>query len=251
MLAHLFGQRRTWSDVPNVLARVRPARGCGLVRVMDTCREIVDVVARRLIPSATDLVPDGAVCSSVGLLHKAAALLVWLLSMSPSLAASYVLSVSARQLCGPSESAGEASTVFRLLRWWQEVQVAALVDCAAVDCNHKVRVRADDFLMRSLVADFVSLQNAKGLPVPTEMVIQTYLRLWLHRVCPPRLQDRLVKLTYHYNTRRRFAVNFRAEWMLQHSTIQVARDLGHAEIGKRVSYASSIELRLGVVSVGP
>ena len=218
---------------------------------MDTARVIVDVVARRLIRSATDQIQDGAVCPSLGLVHKAAALLVWLLSKLPSLASSYVLSVSARQLCRPSESTDDVSTVFRLLRWWQDVQVASLVDCAAADLNHKVRVRADDFLMRSLVAEFVSLQNAKGLSVPTEMVIQTYLRLWLHRICPPRLQGRLVKLTYHYNTRRRFAVNFRAEWMLQHSTIQVARDLDHTEIGKRVSYTSLFVLRLGVVCAAP
>ena len=202
--------------------------------IMDTTSGIVDVIVQRLIGSCAHRSRDHDMTLSLGLYNQAAAVLVWLLSKSPGLASSYVLSVSARQRFSNSGSSDDVSIVLRLLSWWQDHNVAVLIDGAASDLNHKVRVRADDFLMRSLVAEYVSLQNVKGLSVPTDMVIQTYLRLWLYRPCPERLQGRLVQLTHHYNTRRRFAAKFRAEWMLQHSTIQVARDLDQAEIANRV-----------------
>ena len=177
----------------------------------------------------------GSQACPVGVAHRTVAVLVWLLSKSETWAASYLLSVSRGDPSRVSAFSDATSLALHLLSWLGESAIALAVDRACDDFNDGFRIRADDFLMRSLVAEFVSAQNIKGIAVPTAVVIETYLRLWLHRPCPPRLQDGLVKLTYHFNTRRKFGVNFRSEWMLQHSTIQAGRVYDHGEIAERVT----------------
>ncbi len=49
-----------------------------------------------------------------------------------------------------------------------------------------------------------------------------------------------MKLTHHRNSRRKFGVLLRAEWMLQFSVIKTARDLEFEEIRARALSVNTI-----------
>jgi hypothetical protein len=114
----------------------------------------------------------------------------------------------------------QSETLFSWFRLFAEDVLQALGDI-----ENRSRIRADEFLVRSLVAEFISEQNRKGLTVPTDTAIEMYLQYWTHRPCSLRVQESLMKLTHHRNTRRKFGQVIRAEWMLQFSVIKSARDL--------------------------
>ena len=149
--------------------------------------------------------------------------LVWLLSKSLHLTDAYLRSRSHMDLCHLAEDQSndaQSETLFSWFRLFAEDVLQALGDI-----ENRSRIRADEFLVRSLVAEFISEQNKKGLTVPTDTAIEMYLQYWTHRPCSLRVQESLMKPTHHRNTRRKFGQVIRAEWMLQFSVIKSARDL--------------------------
>jgi hypothetical protein len=164
--------------------------------------------------------------------------LVWLLSKSLPLTDAYLRSSSS---CPRFDLAGDQSQeteTLQLSRW-----LLTYADCvlhALASVEDTFRIRADEFLVRSLVAEFISDQNSKGLTVPTDTAIEMYLRFWSHRPSALRVQENLMKLTHHRNTRRKFGVLLRSEWMLQFSVIKTARDLEFEEIRARALSVNTI-----------
>jgi hypothetical protein len=159
------------------------------------------------------------------------AVLVWLLSKSLNLTDAYLRSWSTSSRPHLAEEQTQETLTLQLSSW-----LLAYPDCvlhALGNEDDMFRIRADEFLVRSLVAEFISEQNRKGLTVPTDTAIEMYLRFWAHRPSSLQVQERLKKLTYHRNSRRKFGVLLRAEWMLQFSVIKAARDLEFAEIRAR------------------
>jgi hypothetical protein len=157
--------------------------------------------------------------------------LVWLLSKSLPLTDAYLRSSSSCPRLHLAEGESQETETLQLSRW-----LLAYADCvlhALANVEDAFRIRADEFLVRSLVAEFISEQNSKGLTVPTDTAIEMYLRFWAHRPSSLRVQENLRKLTHHRNSRRKFGVLLRAEWMLQFSVIKTARDLEFDEIRAR------------------
>jgi hypothetical protein len=157
--------------------------------------------------------------------------LVWLLSKSLPLTEAYLRSWSSCPRVHLAEGESQDTQTLQLSCWL--LTYADRVLHALTHVKDAYRIRADEFLVRSLVAEFVSEQNSKGLTVPTDTAIEMYLRFWSHRPSSLRVQENLRKLTHHRNTRRKFGVLLRAEWMLQFSVIKVARDLEFDEIRSR------------------
>ncbi len=149
--------------------------------------------------------------------------LVWLLSKSLHLTDAYLRSRSHMDLGHFAEVQSNDDESETLFSWFRLIAEDVLQ--ALGDIENRSRIRADEFLVRSLVAEFISEQNKRGLTVPTDTAIEMFLRYWTHRPCSLRVQASLMKLTYHRNTGRKFGQVIRAEWMLQFSVIKSARDL--------------------------
>ena len=171
--------------------------------------------------------------------------LVWLLSKSLHLTGAYFRSCSSYPRSYLAEEQSHETLILQLFSWLLTYPECVLHALGNVD--DVFRIRADEFLVRSLVAEFISEQNSKGLTVPTDTAIEMYLRFWAHRPSSLQVQDNLMMLTHPRNTRRKFGELLRSQWMLQFSVIKSASNLDFDEIRSRAIRAKPKSHKVGAM----
>lgn len=152
--------------------------------------------------------------------------LVWYLSTSPLLAKVYASSRGSTSLDAHND-ADDTHCVLTMSSWLQEYD--SKISAALRDIENPERIRADAFLVRSLVGQFLSLQNSKGISVSSREAIDMYLMLWTTRPVSEQYKDYLVKLTHHVNTRRKFIQTLKREWMLDFGEYSLPPSVSEAE----------------------
>jgi len=166
--------------------------------------------------------------------HKVVAVLIWLFSRKPSLAALY-LAARARTF-QPQDGwlTSDIQVALKLFEWLRQPELRARVLAAFEHLGDRCRILSDQFLIRSLVAESVFRNNRRGLSVAAGTCISMYISMWSHRPCPPKVQGHLVRLTWRRNDRRKFTQLLRQEWFLTMAALPPRRSLGDAEIWARV-----------------
>ena len=161
-------------------------------------------------------------------------LLIWLLSGKADLGMSYVLSRRTQYELDDVDLLSTESVALCVAGWLGDASVILAVHAAlaALDNNH--RTVADEFLMHSLLVEFIIRQNRKGVAVDLTTAIAKYIRLWTFRPMADKVKRRLAKLVWHRGTRRRFGVNLRREWALCFNNFAVSRDLSSGQIHAKV-----------------
>lgn len=163
--------------------------------------------------------------------QRIVAVIIWLLSRSCDLALVFLQTRPGGAPRIADLPPAGAPFALCLFEWF--VSLEADVEQVVENLQHPLRQRADEFLLRSLVAQFVLYQNRKGLVVPLDAAIRTYLRLWSLRPVAETVKVHLVRLTHHRNARRKFGQLLRREWMLQNGIMPEGRDLDEHEIRDR------------------
>lgn len=159
------------------------------------------------------------------------AVLIWYLGSSTSLAKVYMASKGSTSLQDESAIAEERCAL-TLTSWLLENEETVIL--AMSDLENPLRMTADAFLVRSLVAQYIMYQNTKGLTVQSREAIDLYLRLWYLRPVPEAMKPILLRLTHHRNTRRKWRQLLRKEWMFDIGQHSVPASLPDAETAARV-----------------
>ena len=158
------------------------------------------------------------------------ALIIWFLSGNADLGMSYVLSRrTAYDLEGVNLNC-KASVALLLTGWLAEVTVRVALHTGLSTLNDAHRVVADQYLLHSLLIEFVITQNRKGVAVDLTSIVAKYIRLWSYRPMADIVSRRLAKLVWHRASRRRFGVNLRREWGLCFNKFADSRDLTSEQI---------------------
>ena len=157
------------------------------------------------------------------------------LNRQADLAMSYVLSREQEYDLEEVDVLSSAGVALFIIRWLADrcVRDAVHVGLSTLENSH--RMTADQYLMHSLLTEFVITQNQKGVVVDLTSVIARYIRLWMYRPMPEIIKRRLAKLVWHRGTRRRFGVNFRREWALCLNSFTDSRDLTACQIRVKVT----------------
>lgn len=167
-------------------------------------------------------------------------LLIWLLSGKADLGMSYVLSRRTQYELDEVDLLSPESVALYVAGWLGDASVIVAVHAAlaALDNNH--RTVADEFLMHSLLVEFVIRQNQKGVAVDLTTAIAKYIRLWMFRPMADKVKQRLAKLVWHRGTRRSFGVNLRREWALCFNNFAASRDFTMIQIRAKVSQCCNL-----------
>ena len=165
---------------------------------------------------------------------RAVAVLVWFLSSCPLLAVVYLQQRSVDNYDVSRDMATLELAALSLLDWFKIGRVRNLVMAAIESLDHPIRYRADVFLMHTCLVGFIVDQNKRGLTVDLPRAVQVYLRLWSHRPMSDRTAVALRRLAWHRNSRRRFGVLLRLNFMLVLTTLPQARELSREEQLTRV-----------------
>ena len=165
---------------------------------------------------------------------RAVAVLVWFLSSCPLLAVVYLQERRGKSFEVSRDMVTPELAALSLLDWFKNDRVRNLVMAAIESLDHPIRYRADVFLMHSCLVGHIVDQNKRGLTVDLPEAVQVYLRLWSHRPMSDRTAEGLRRLVWHRNSRRRFGVLLRVNFMLVLTTLPPARELSREEQLTRV-----------------
>ena len=160
--------------------------------------------------------------------------LIWILSGQADLGMSYVLSRRTHYELHEVNLLSTASVVLFVAGWLADASVRVAVHAALATLDDTHRSVADEYLMHSLLVEFVIRQNQKGVAVDLTTVIAKYIRLWMFRPMADKVKRRLAKLVWHRGTRRRFGVNLRREWALCFNNFASSRELTSDQIRAKV-----------------
>lgn len=165
---------------------------------------------------------------------RSTALLIWLLSKKPDLGLCFILTRAKKYHFEECDLGDHTAIGLMLLSWLKNRQVKEQVESGLSSFDDRYRCIADDFLIKTLLVQYIIDQNGKGLTVDLNRAVGKYIRLWSYRPKTQAVSDRLARLVWHRNTRRHFGVDLRKEWGLALTKFQAARDLRHHEILYRV-----------------
>ena len=150
----------------------------------------------------------------------------------------YVLSRLTSSDLGYTSVSDSVRGVLLLASWLDDAQVVGQVYASLLTLDNAYRIVADTFLVSSLLVDWITRQNDRGITVDLNQSIFKFIKLWSFRPMANRVEDRLVKLTWDRNVRRRFGVDLRREWLLSRSSFPESRDLPITVIKNRVFFNS-------------
>ena len=173
---------------------------------------------------------------------RTVALLVWFLSGKVDIGMSYVLSRGQEYDLENVELLNSARVALFIASWLAEQSVRDAVHAGLCSLDNRHRLVADQYLMHSLLMEFVIMQNKKGVALHLVTVIAKYIRLWTFRPMADCIARRLAKLVWHRSTRRRFGVNLRREWGLCFNTFGNARDLSSHQIRDKVTSSAHTQV---------
>ena len=105
----------------------------------------------------------------------------------------------------------EASHIQEWLHQWK--QTAAFQECMANKC-HPDRLDVDEFLLQSLVYEFIENQSSRGLLVSSKVVMAKYLHMWDYLEKTPCQTTRLANLKQSATLRKQWCRKFRRYWDL-------------------------------------
>ena len=181
---------------------------------------------------------------------RSVAIVIWLLSRNIALAGYYVWSMHPDVFTDEETVPDEPQLALLMLGWWARAKTQRWVRDAVDDPNHKTRVLADEFLMRSLVAEYVFRQNALNKSVQPSAIITCYLRYWMYRPVPFDVQDKLVKLTYNTTDRKNLMRRLREEWHIRPGIVHPERSLSRDSVCRSVGIVATIIFRFSRVVTG-
>ena len=165
---------------------------------------------------------------------RVVALVVWFLSQNSDLGMSYVLSRGQEYDLGGVDLFSRRHVALFLAAWLADKSVRDALHAGLSALEDQHRTVADQYLLHSLLMEFVIKQNQKGIAIDLTALIAKYIRLWSHRPMTDIMEKRLAKLVWHRGTRRRFGVNLRREWGLCFNSFEDPRDLTTSQIIAKV-----------------
>jgi hypothetical protein len=165
---------------------------------------------------------------------RVVACLIWILSRQPDLGICYVLARHRQYDLDDCNLLHSRSVVLLLAQWLRNENVRTAVRDGLRTMEDRSRCIADIFLVQSLVVEHIIEQNSRGLTVDLQQAIWKYAKLWSLRPTAMSVRDRLARLVWNRNARRRFGVDLRREWMLGLTHFRVARDLRPNQIRRKV-----------------
>ena len=117
--------------------------------------------------------------------------------------------------------------------WAQSYSEHPLVQEALGRLNHVWRRRADEFLLESLVWEEVVQHNSNGMKVPSNALVQSYIRKWQLRPLCAATNENLHKLQADPSRARKWCYSFRRRWSLKWGSLVELRALSRDDIGRR------------------
>ena len=165
---------------------------------------------------------------------RVVAIVIWFLSRNPDLAVLYLQTRSGATITSTDFYSDAHVAALTMLDWFRDAAIRGVVLAALTSLEHQCRHQADMFLMQTCLVEFIVAQNQRGLTVDLPQAIHVYLRLWSHRARSHRTATVLRRLAWHRNSRRRFGVALRRNFMMSITSLPPSRELNREQLAIRV-----------------
>ena len=117
-----------------------------------------------------------------------------------------------------------------IIAWYEKLRSTPEFRQAESQLFAADRMKVDQFLMQSLVFEFVRSQSNLGLVVPSPVVVTKYITLWKHRPMSTKTADFLYTLRHNAMCRKNWISRFRKRWRLEWGVSPPGKDLSRREM---------------------
>ena len=118
--------------------------------------------------------------------------------------------------------------------WHQEFRGHRTFQAAQRSLQDKERIKVDDFLVQSVVYEFVQKQSTLGLVVASGAVVAKYLKLWSYRPRPQQIVNALDAMQRKASRRHAWCRRFRKRWRLEWGITPAGKSISQSDMQKKV-----------------
>ncbi len=160
---------------------------------------------------------------------RTVAVLIWILSRQCKLGGLYLSQATKQRGTQDRDDFDEMELGVLLFGFMKDPHVRRLVEEAVDEPECELRVKADDWLVKSCLVEHILRANRGGKSIQPGVIIETYLRYWSHRPVPLSVRPFLVKLTHQSDTRKNFLRRLRRDWGLKPGPLPPLRTMTASE----------------------
>ena len=119
--------------------------------------------------------------------------------------------------------------------WYHEFREEKIFKTLQRRLEQKDRVTVDDFLVQSVVYEFIQKQSSLGLVVSSSAVVAKYLTLWKYRPRARQIVDALDAMQRKAGRRHAWCRRFRKRWGLEWGVAPAGKSISQSAMQRKVA----------------
>ena len=126
------------------------------------------------------------------------------------------------------------TTPTMIMDWWHQVRLTADFEKARRNVQHVNRVKVDEFLMESVLYEYVVEQSRLQLVVPSSTIMAKHMTAWVWRPMSEDTAKRLQQMRDSPALRRNWLYRFRQKWNLAWGVAPPGKPITLSEMKRKV-----------------
>ena len=119
--------------------------------------------------------------------------------------------------------------------WWQLLRNKKAFKAACADVANAHRVKADTYLMETLLFEYVQENSTKELVIPSSVMLAKYMTNWECRPMSEATKRKLQDLRQSKSVRKKWCQRFRRRWQVEWGVTPPGKSMTKAEMTHKVS----------------
>ena len=115
-------------------------------------------------------------------------------------------------------------------QWWELLRNNKDFKAACADIANAHRVRADTYLMESLLFEYVQDSSKKELVIPSSVMLAKYMTAWEYRPMSEATKRKLEDLRQKKTVRKAWCQRFRRKWQVEWGVTPPGKDMTKSEM---------------------
>ena len=117
--------------------------------------------------------------------------------------------------------------------WWELLRNDKDFKAACTDVANAHRVKADTYLIESLLFEYVQENSMKELVIPSSVMLAKYMTAWEYRPMSEATKRKLADLRQSKTVRKAWCQRFRRKWQVEWGVTPPGKDMTRSEMTRK------------------
>ena len=124
-------------------------------------------------------------------------------------------------------------TANHIKSWWELLRNEKNFKAACADVANAHRVKADTYLIESLLFEYVQENSIKDLVIPSSVMLAKYMTAWEYRPMSEATKRKLEDLRQSKTMRKAWCQRFRRKWQVEWGVTPPGKDMTRSEMTRK------------------